>query len=345
MKKSGNSSGDFQSPEDINGERSSPLRLRWRTEFSTTITMENGVLHYHEYDMINFVRKSNRYKEYDYSKSAGYFITICSKDMKCLFANIDVESVAVNSVHQNPVPVNSVHQNPVPVNSVHQNPVAVNSVHQNLVAVNSVHQNPVPVNSVHQNSVAVNSVHQNPVPVNSVHQNPVAVNSVHQNSVAVNSVHQNSVAVNSVHQNSVAVNSVHQNLYTIVEDKIIYPAHVLTEMGKMIETTIISMFNYNPLVVFDIYVIMPNHIHFIILLLDEIAECGERSSQLRVSKPSIPNLVRYLKSSITKQCGYSVWQNSYYDHILRDYQDYDTKYQYILYNPLNWINDKYFTKP
>jgi len=41
-----NRSGDFQSPEDINGERSSPLRLRWRTEFSVTITVENRVLRY-----------------------------------------------------------------------------------------------------------------------------------------------------------------------------------------------------------------------------------------------------------------------------------------------------------
>lgn len=39
----------------------------------------------------------------------------------------------------------------------------------------------------------------------------------------------------------------------------------------------------------------------------------------------------------TKQLGYSIWQDRYYDHIIRNETDLQSIRQYIRNNPLNWF--------
>ena len=40
----------------------------------------------------------------------------------------------------------------------------------------------------------------------------------------------------------------------------------------------------------------------------------------------------------------NIWQRSYYDHIIRDEDDYLKIWEYIDNNPAKWIEDKYHTK-
>ena len=47
---------------------------------------------------------------------------------------------------------------------------------------------------------------------------------------------------------------------------------------------------------------------------------------------------------ITKECGVSLFQKSFYDHIIRDEADYLAKWHYIDTNPARWADDDYFTK-
>ena len=42
---------------------------------------------------------------------------------------------------------------------------------------------------------------------------------------------------------------------------------------------------------------------------------------------------------LRKTAGIPVWQRNYYEHIIRDEKDYETKRNYILSNPQNWEND------
>ena len=79
----------------------------------------------------------------------------------------------------------------------------------------------------------------------------------------------------------------------------------------------------------DKYVIMPNHIHMIIFQQD-----GK----------NISTKIRLWKSIITAKCGTPIWQNSYYDHVIRDEKDYQTKWKYIDDNPMKWASDEYFTE-
>ena len=85
------------------------------------------------------------------------------------------------------------------------------------------------------------------------------------------------------------------------------------------------------------YVIMPNHIHLIVIL------AGGHGS------PPLRKVVGQIKSFTTRKwneiCGtqlQKLWQRSYYDHVIRNEADYLRIWQYIDGNPANWAEDEYY---
>ena len=91
---------------------------------------------------------------------------------------------------------------------------------------------------------------------------------------------------------------------------------VLTSFGQIAEKYIRSA----PEV--EKYVIMPDHIHLIIGLNDQ--------------NKKISGIVRSIKTLITKEIGVPVFQRSYYDHVIRNQQDYNEIWEYIENNPGKW---------
>lgn len=53
--------------------------------------------------------------------------------------------------------------------------------------------------------------------------------------------------------------------------------------------------------------------------------------------------VRGMKRMVMREIGYSIFQPSFYDHIIRDETDYHTKWNYISTNPARWTEDEYYT--
>jgi hypothetical protein len=49
-----------------------------------------------------------------------------------------------------------------------------------------------------------------------------------------------------------------------------------------------------------------------------------------------------MKESVTKSIGYSIWQKSYHDHIIRGDADYRRVWEYIDTNPARWHEDCFF---
>ena len=89
------------------------------------------------------------------------------------------------------------------------------------------------------------------------------------------------------------------------------------------------------------YVIMPNHVHMILRISAENALQGP----MWASAPTgvyVPSLIRSWKALVSKELGYSIWQRSYYDHVIRDELDYIVKAQYIAENPAKWHEDDYY---
>ena len=78
------------------------------------------------------------------------------------------------------------------------------------------------------------------------------------------------------------------------------------------------------------YIIMPDHIHFIIRI---------ENGTMSVSSPTnkVANIVRSIKTLTTKEIGEPIFQRSYYDHVIRNQRDYDEIWEYIENNPLNWM--------
>ena len=57
---------------------------------------------------------------------------------------------------------------------------------------------------------------------------------------------------------------------------------------------------------------------------------------------SISTIIKQYKMAVSKKLGYSIWQKSYYDHIIRNEKEYYMIKEYIQNNIINWKKDKYF---
>ncbi len=107
----------------------------------------------------------------------------------------------------------------------------------------------------------------------------------------------------------------------------------LSKIGIVAEDGIKNISEHYPVNV-DSYVVMPNHIH----LLLSITNSGGRA----MLAPTISHIIQQYKGYVTKNIGFSPWQKLFYDHIVRDEQEYLNILNYIQTNPLKWHLDKYY---
>ena len=111
-----------------------------------------------------------------------------------------------------------------------------------------------------------------------------------------------------------------------------------SKYGKIVKNQIIEMNKiYNNINV-NKFVVMPNHLHLII----EINNGGGASGTPHPTNSLISSFVGTLKRFTNKKIGKNIWQVSFYDHIIRDEDDYLTKAEYIENNPAKWTEDKYY---
>jgi len=130
---------------------------------------------------------------------------------------------------------------------------------------------------------------------------------------------------------------------------------LLTDIGKIVEKYILSSNRMKDITV-DRYVIMPDHIHVIVIVRSqrnydsesvgsgtpravsptEIVQTTITEGRTKRNKDVIPQFVAALKRLCNAEIGEDIFQRSYYDHIIRDRDDYDTRIGYIYGNPLLW---------
>ena len=51
---------------------------------------------------------------------------------------------------------------------------------------------------------------------------------------------------------------------------------------------------------------------------------------------SAPTVIAGMKRYVSKKCGYPIWQKGFYDHVIRNQNDYDEICEYIENNPAKW---------
>ncbi|WP_294755073.1 transposase [uncultured Ruminococcus sp.] len=113
----------------------------------------------------------------------------------------------------------------------------------------------------------------------------------------------------------------------------------LTEYGKIVKDELKKIPSVYPDIVFiPKFVIMPNHIHLIIVL-NSFSVSGPPKAA-----PTIGSIINKFKGAVSKKSGFKVWQKNFYDRILRNEQEYRGAWQYIENNPAEWENDELFCK-
>ena len=123
------------------------------------------------------------------------------------------------------------------------------------------------------------------------------------------------------------------------------PEPQLTVCGKIVEEIIQNLPDHLHVTV-DSFVIMPNHVHLIAVISEEDMLRAIHESPLR-SRSIISKLIGYIKMNASKtirqQYGdVAVWQRGYYDHAIRNREDYAALAEYIQTNPLRWKLDKLY---
>ena len=127
-------------------------------------------------------------------------------------------------------------------------------------------------------------------------------------------------------------------LGVVKKDNVFCDAYVLlSEFGEIVKMLIENISNSKHDVDVLQYVIMPNHVH-IIFYIDNKKIDGT----LKAASSTIPKIVNSIKGLSSKKAGFSLWQRSYYDHIIRDEADYRIRAQYIEQNPIKWMDDEYY---
>ena len=116
----------------------------------------------------------------------------------------------------------------------------------------------------------------------------------------------------------------------------------LSNAGKAIELEIQNLSRIYTRISITHYAIMPNHVHMIVVV-DHDKRVDEESGRQNAA-PTLSRIIGQWKRSISMKLGYSIWQKSFHDHIIRNETEYQKIWQYIENNPANRTEDCYHVK-
>ena len=143
---------------------------------------------------------------------------------------------------------------------------------------------------------------------------------------------------------------------------------ILSDFGIIADECWRAISKHFPNVELGVHVIMPNHVHGIIVIRnDELAsnvgatqydsdvgrgaallrpyDDNPNSHKINVKPGSLGAIVRSYKSAVSYRINKEynatgVWQRNYYEHIIRDEKDLQNKTDYIEANPSLWDDDE-----
>jgi len=144
----------------------------------------------------------------------------------------------------------------------------------------------------------------------------------------------------------------HACLFGDVVDSIVH----LSAWGKIADQCWRDIPDHFDHVVLDEWVVMPNHIHGILLFHPIVGATHASPPQTDVPRGPIPGslgaVVGSFKSAVTKRVnemrgtpGTPLWQRNYYEHVIRNERTLNAIRQYIADNPARWALDRYHPNP
>ena len=110
-----------------------------------------------------------------------------------------------------------------------------------------------------------------------------------------------------------------------------------------------TIINFILFVVLDVFVIMPNHVHGIIII-DKPVETQNLASlpqnKFGPQSKNLASIVRGYKIGVTKfSRNHDIpfqWQPRYHDHVIRNADELERIQYYVRHNPQKWTEDRYY---
>ncbi len=133
----------------------------------------------------------------------------------------------------------------------------------------------------------------------------------------------------------------------------------LSDAGRMVHLIWEQLPDHYPYIKLDAFVIMPNHVHGIVMLNDSTDVVGaglkpardvraglKPASTAGGKRHGIPEIIRAFKTFASRRInesremmGVPTWQRNYYEHVVRNDRALNAIRNYIEANPSQWDND------
>ncbi|MCX6742823.1 MAG: transposase, partial [Candidatus Parcubacteria bacterium] len=122
----------------------------------------------------------------------------------------------------------------------------------------------------------------------------------------------------------------------------------LSEIGKIIFGCWLEIPKHFNNTILDDWIIMPNHLHGIIVIKDNDFDAGHCRDRVypvsterkfgQVKSKSLSTIINNFKGAVTRNCNKNnlnfQWQKNYYEHIIKTDEDYSRIQEYSAQNPL-----------
>ncbi len=124
---------------------------------------------------------------------------------------------------------------------------------------------------------------------------------------------------------------------------------IMSELGKCADKCLQEITEHFPFVVLEEYVVMPNHIHGIVIIdkpPPPPPPPPQSKNKFGPQSQNLGSIIRGFKIGVTNEAKQIQpdfkWQARYHDHIIRIEKTYQRIKDYIMTNPLNWEKDKFY---
>jgi REP element-mobilizing transposase RayT len=260
-------------------------------------------------------RRSIRLKGYDYSQEGLYFITICVKDMECLFGKIENDEMILNAAGKNANECWLKIPEHFPNTILHEHIVMPNHVHgiieivvpKNFSPIDTNNHSPVDANNVSPDNITANNVGAKKFsPIDTNNHSPVDTNNHSPIDAKKFSppVRANDYSPQQFQSPSKTIGSIIRG-YKI-------------GVSKWFRDNPVGAKNFSP-------------------VNNNAPDVGAKKfSPLQTN--DVDNRAKNFSPLPSK------WQRDFYEHIIRDKQSYQRISEYIINNPKNWKGDKFYKR-
>ncbi|MCC8146630.1 MAG: hypothetical protein LIO93_09385 [Bacteroidales bacterium] len=119
---------------------------------------------------------------------------------------------------------------------------------------------------------------------------------------------------------------------------------ILSDIGKIAYDCWVEIPEHFPFVKPDAFVVMPNHVHGIVII-DKEDPTPFVENEFRPQSQNLSSIIRGYKTGVSVKARRInpdfKWQTRYHDHIIRNDNSYAKIVNYIENNPILWIKDKF----